>query len=89
MNAPGLQRHVPLLAWIVALAVFFLIVMKIISYGFVPAGDARRHVAKVMTDKEYNQIVVLRPEYKIDHSPGWDWILRQLHRRGRLERGCS
>ena len=78
MNAPGLQRHVPLLAWIVALAVFFLIVMKIISYGFVPAGDARRHVAKVMTDKEYNQIVVLRPEYKIDHSPGWDWILRRL-----------
>jgi hypothetical protein len=37
-------------------------------------------VAKVMTDKEYDQIVVLRPEYKIDHSPGWNWILRQLHR---------
>jgi len=80
MNSPRLQRWVPLLAWIVVPAAFFLVVFQILSSGFVPGGDARRHVAKVMTDKEYNQIVVLRPEYKIDHSPGWNWILRQLHR---------
>jgi hypothetical protein len=52
--------------------------LKIVSYGFVPAGDARRHVARVMTEKDYNQIVVLRSEYKTDHSPGWDWILRRV-----------
>jgi hypothetical protein len=80
MNSPLLQRWVPLLVRIAVPATFILIVFQILSYGFVPAGDARRHVAKVMTDKEYNQIVVLRPEYKIDHSPGWDWILRRLHR---------
>ncbi|MGD0410310.1 MAG: hypothetical protein ABSC18_01290 [Verrucomicrobiota bacterium] len=80
MNSSRLQRWVPLLVWIAVPATFILIVFQILSYGFVPAGDARRHVAKVMTDKEYNQIVVLRPEYKIDHSPGWDWILRRLHR---------
>lgn len=80
MNSPRLQRYVPLLVWLVVLAAFLMIALRILSYGFVPGGDARRHVAKVMTDKEYNQIVVLRPEYKIDHSPGWDWVLRQLHR---------
>jgi hypothetical protein len=80
MNSSRPHQFVPPAAWIVVLAVFFLIAFKILSYGFVPGGDARRHVAKVMTDKEYNQIVVLRPEYKIDHSPGWDWILRRLHR---------
>ena len=80
MNSSRLQRYVPLASWIMVLAVFFLIAFKILSCGFVPGGDARRHVARVMTDKEYNQIVVLRPEYKIDHSPGWDWILRRLHR---------
>ncbi|MGA2557083.1 MAG: hypothetical protein ABSG04_12505 [Verrucomicrobiota bacterium] len=80
MNPPRLQRYVPLLVWMVVLAAFMMIGFRIISYGFVPGGDARRHVAKVMTDREYNQIIVLRPEYKIDHSPGWDWVLRQLHR---------
>jgi hypothetical protein len=80
MNFRRLQRYVPLLVKIAVPAVFFLIALQILSYGFVPGGDARRHVARVMTDKEYNQIVVLRPEYKIDHSPGWDWILRRLHR---------
>jgi hypothetical protein len=78
MNSTGLQRLVPLFAWIAVTATFFLVVMQILSYGFIPAGDARRHAAKVMTDKEYNQIVVLRPEYQIDHSPGWDWILRRF-----------
>ena len=78
MNSPSLQRLVPLFAWIVVAATFFCVTMQILSYGFIPAGDARRHVAKAMTDKEYTQIVVLRPEYKIDHSPGWDWILRHL-----------
>jgi hypothetical protein len=80
VNAPALQRGIPLLVWIVAVMALFAIPFNIISQGFVPAGDARRHVAKVMTDKEYNRILVLRPEYKIDHSPGWDWILRQIHR---------
>jgi hypothetical protein len=76
-----LQRFVPLIAWIIVPATFILIALQIVSYGFIPAGDARRHVAKVMTDKEYNQIVVLRPEYTIDHSAGWDWILRHIEQR--------
>jgi hypothetical protein len=63
----------------VAVILFVLISFKIVSYGFLPGGDARRHVAKAFTDKPYREIVVMRPEYKIDHSPGWEWLLRKLH----------
>jgi len=80
MKPSAFQRHVPLFCWILILGVCLCVALKIISYGFVPAGDARRHVAKALIDKEYPQILLLRPEYKVDHSPGWDWILRHLHR---------
>jgi hypothetical protein len=58
----------------------FFISLKIISYGYLAPGDARRHVAKAFTDKPYTEIIVMRPEYKMDHSPGWEWLLTGLHR---------
>ena len=39
---PLFQRYVPLIVWIIVLATLFLIPLKILSYGFVPGGDARR-----------------------------------------------
>ncbi|MGD1086664.1 MAG: hypothetical protein ABSA47_18150 [Verrucomicrobiota bacterium] len=80
MNSAIFQRHIPLLCLAGVLGACLLIPLRIIGYDFVPAGDARRHVAKALIDKEYPQIVVLPPEYKVDQSPGWDWILRHLHR---------
>jgi hypothetical protein len=59
----------------------FLISLKIISYGFMPGGAMRRHVAKAFTEKHYTEIVVLRPGYTVDHSPGWEWLLRSLHQK--------
>ena len=44
-------------------------------------GDfGRRHVAKPFADKPYSQIVIMRPEYVVDHSPGWEWLLGVVHR---------
>jgi hypothetical protein len=80
-NSPAaLQRYVPLACWVVVLATAFLICLKIVGYGYLPAGDARRHVAKPFADKPYAQIVIMRPEYVIDHSPGWEWLLGAIHR---------
>jgi hypothetical protein len=75
-----LRRYVPLVCWLMAVATLLLIPLKIVSYGFVPGGDMRRHVAKAFTEKQYPQIVVLRPGYTVDHSPGWEWLLRVLHK---------
>jgi hypothetical protein len=79
-NGAALERFAPLLCWIATVLVAWFICLKILSYGFIPGGDARRHVAKPFADKPYSQIVVMRPEYVVDHSPGWEWLLGQLHR---------
>ena len=84
-TAPAEQRafnYIPLICRGLAIITFLLIPLKIISYGFLPPGDARRHYAKAFTDKPYSEIIVMRPEYKVDHSPGWEWLLRVLHRQG-------
>jgi hypothetical protein len=75
-----IQRYVPLASWLIVLLTLLFIGVKIIGYGYVPTGDARRHVAKAFVDKPYTQIVVMRPGYTVDHNPGWEWLLRQLHR---------
>jgi hypothetical protein len=77
----GGRRYVPLLAWVLVVLTLVLIPLKIVSYGYVPVGDARRHVAKAFTDKPYDQIMVMRPGYTVDHSPGWEWSLHFLHRK--------
>src|SRR5437016_7896423 len=66
--ATTLGRYVPLLVWAAVLITLLFIPLKIISYGFLAPGDARRHVAKAFTDKPYTEIIVMRPEYKMDHS---------------------
>jgi hypothetical protein len=63
-----------------ALLTVLFICLKIVGYGYLPAGDARRHVAKPFANKPYSEIVVMRPEYVVDHSPGWEWLLGVLHR---------
>jgi hypothetical protein len=80
---PGLtrfERYVPLAAWAAVILVLLFIALKIAAYGYLPGGDLRRHVAKAFTDKPYTDIVVMRPGYTVDNSPGWDWLLTALHR---------
>src|SRR5260370_1140548 len=73
-----LGQYVPLFSWAIVVVLLLLIPLKIIGYGFLPGGDARRHVAKAFTAKPYTDILVLRSEYKMDHSPGWARLLRFL-----------
>lgn len=49
--------------------------LKIISHGFFPADDAFRHVAKVISGKDWSDILVIRPEITMDSHPGWHAIL--------------
>jgi hypothetical protein len=79
-NGSALQRYTPLVCWVAVLLTAVFICQRILSYGFLPPGDARRHVAKPFANKPYSEIVVMRPEYVVDHSPGWEWLLGVLHR---------
>jgi hypothetical protein len=79
-----LQKYTPLLCWVIAVSACLCIAFKILSYGYVPIGDARRYVAKAVTEKEYPDILVLGPTYQMDFSPGWEWLLRRLHHIGNI-----
>ncbi|HEX3720143.1 MAG TPA: hypothetical protein VH595_19510 [Verrucomicrobiae bacterium] len=76
------QKYIPLLCWVIALFTCFCIALKILGYGYVPVGDARRYVAKAVTHKEYPDMLVLGSTYRMDFSPGWEWLLRRINRVG-------
>jgi hypothetical protein len=81
MNSDAaLQRYTPLICWMASLLTVLFICLKILGSGFLPSGDARRHVAKPFANKPYSEIVVMRPEYVVDHSPGWEWLLGVIQR---------
>lgn len=70
----------PLLAILIAIWVILLIPFHIIGYGFMPPDDAMRHSAKVISGKDWSQILVLHDEIKMDSYPGWHAILGFVHR---------
>ncbi|PKL49108.1 MAG: hypothetical protein CVV42_07170 [Candidatus Riflebacteria bacterium HGW-Riflebacteria-2] len=72
--------HEKVLAWLLVLICFFYIPIKITSYNWVPYDDALRHAAHGVNEKTWGDVVVIRPEYDIDHNPGWHSILRFMHR---------
>ena len=76
-NRAALERFAPLLCWTAAVLVALFICLKILSYGFIPAGDARRHAAKPFADKPYSQIVVMRPEYVRGSQPRLGMVARR------------
>ena len=78
--SPKMKRYVPLAVWIVAVFTILLIPFKIISYGFLPGDDALRHAAKAVSGKTWQQILVMRSDFAMDPSPGWQAILEWIHR---------
>jgi hypothetical protein len=73
------KRYIPLAVWIVAVSAIVLIPLKIIGYDFLPMDDALRHAAKTISGKSWQQIVVMRDDFPIDPSPGWQKILECVH----------
>lgn len=67
---------------VILIAAFFLalIPFKVIGYGYLPPDDAFRHAAKVISGKPWNEILILRPEIKMDSHPGWHALLGFVHR---------
>jgi hypothetical protein len=79
MLSQNVKRYLPLSIWMVAVSIIILIPLKIISLGFLPPDDALRHAAKAVSGKSWPQILVMRSDFAIDPSPGWQAILEWLH----------
>lgn len=46
-----------------------------IGLGFFPQDDALRHVAKAISGKDWQEILVVRDAFSMDSHPGWHFIL--------------
>ena len=75
----SLKRYIPLAAWIIVISVIIFIPLKIMSLDFLPMDDALRHAAKTISGKSWQQILVMRDDFPIDPSPGWQKILEWVH----------
>jgi hypothetical protein len=73
------KRYIPLAVWIVVVSAVIFIPLKIIGYDFLPMDDALRHAAKTVSGKSWQQILVMRDDFPIDPSPGWQKILEWVH----------
>ena len=78
-------RLVLLLVSCIFIAVLLFISLRIISYVYMPPDDAMRHVAKAISGKNWNEILVLRPEITMDSHVGWHTILEFIYK----ITGCS
>ena len=79
MLSQNVKRYIPLSVWIVAVFTIVIVPLKIIGYGFLPMDDALRHAAKTISGKSWQQILVMRDDFPIDPSPGWQKILEWVH----------
>jgi hypothetical protein len=73
------KRYIPLAVWIVVVSAIIFIPLRIIGYDFLPMDDALRHAAKTISGKSWQQILVMRDDFPIDPSPGWQKILEWVH----------
>jgi hypothetical protein len=79
MLSQNVRRYIPLSVWIVVVFTIIVIPLKIIGCGFLPMDDALRHAAKAVSGKSWQQILVMRDDFQIDPSPGWQAILKWIH----------
>lgn len=79
--SPGKEhRLVPLLIWIGVWITIFFIPLRIISYGYLPPDDGLRHPAKAVSGRAWSDIIVMQDQFRIDHNPGWHWVLGVVNR---------
>ncbi|HXA45523.1 MAG TPA: hypothetical protein VNZ25_08460 [Candidatus Angelobacter sp.] len=79
MNPDLLKRYIPPAVWFVAVLTILFVPFKIISLGFLPMDDALRHAAKAVSEKSWQDILLMRSDFAIDPSPGWQKILEWVY----------
>ena len=75
-------RRITLLVFAVLLWTLGAIVVQIVSAGHVPTDDALRHVAKAISGRSWQEVLVLRPDMRLDPHPGWHALLAAVHHAG-------
>jgi hypothetical protein len=64
---------------ILFLFTIFMIPVNILGQGYMPKDDALRHCAKVISGKNWNELLIVRDYIKLDSHQGWHNILNLVH----------
>ena len=59
----------------ISLLALFMIPNRVVELGYIPDDDVLRHVAKVISGKPWDEILVLRSDATLDPAPGWHAFL--------------
>ena len=81
-DAASARRRSGALLVLLAACALLIVPLRVVGYGWLPQDDVRRHVAKAIADKPWSEILVLRPEARLDEHPGWHAVLGAVHRAG-------
>ncbi|HEU5080127.1 MAG TPA: hypothetical protein VFT72_13015 [Opitutaceae bacterium] len=75
------------IAVVLATLTVLVIPLRVAAYGYLPPDDALRHAAFAMVHRNWDQILVLAPQFHgdLDSHPGWHAFLRLAHRLAGLD----
>lgn len=75
------ERYTRLVMLLVILAVFLVLPLRIIGYGYMPIDDALRHSAFAMGNRSWGDLILLDSRFPawMDVHPGWHTFLRAIH----------
>ncbi|HBF33679.1 TPA: hypothetical protein DDW35_03875, partial [Candidatus Sumerlaeota bacterium] len=71
---------IPRFVLLICLCFLLIVPFKITSYGYLPGDDAMRHAGKVISGKDWQEILVMRPEITMDSHPGWHFLLGLVYK---------
>jgi len=74
-DQPAETSVIPLVITCISIAALLLIPLKIMGHGFLPTDDILRHVAKAISGRSWNDLLILREGIKLDSHPGFHALL--------------
>jgi len=80
----GYAGWIPAAVLAISLFTIFLIPLIVTSFGYTPADDLLRDVAKAVSGRDWGSVIVMREGLnpQLSTHPGWDFILRFAHEHG-------
>ena len=69
-----------ILQWAFVFCILMAVPAIRFSIGALPTDDGLRHAAQAVSGRPWTDVTFIRPDCLMDHNPGWNWLLAEVHR---------
>jgi hypothetical protein len=69
-----------ILQWAFVFCILMAVPAIRFSIGALPTDDGLRHAAQAVSGRPWTDVTFIRPDCLMDHNPGWNWFLAEVHR---------